>query len=162
MGDLIALSIDIGSTLGWALGKNGVILSSGEVSLNAKEAHPGRRWLKFQEWLHQHKDVHEIYCEDVQGMRSTDAAKVFGALSAFIQLHCLVQGIRLRMLKPQTVKMEFTGRGNANKFQMCDVAMDLGWRAGKRETDFNHNEADAIALYWVMCSRFGIPPSFTR
>lgn len=160
MGDFTSLALDLGSTFGWAIGTNGVIKASGEVSLSAKDSHPGHRWIKWQEWLYQHRTVNEILFEDVSGFKGFEAAKIYGAQLGVLQIFCLQHGIRMCSLSPQQVKKDFTSKGNANKFQMCDVALNLGWRHGERETDRLHNECDAIALMWVIYTRRLIAPSF--
>lgn len=157
MGEFVTLALDLGSTFGWSLGKNGEIVGSGELTLvpGASNLHPGHRWLKFQEWLFQFKDVNEILYEDVMffGQNGHKAARVYCGLLAVVQTFCLVHGIRMRCLSPSTVKAEFAGDGRADKIRMCDVALNLGWKNGKRGTDINNNECDAIALMWVIFNR---------
>lgn len=160
MGDFTSLALDLGSTFGWAVGNNGIIQATGEVSLSAKDSHPGHRWIKWQEWLYQHRNVNEILFEDVSGFKGFEAAKIYGAQLGVLQIFSLVHGIRMCSLSPQQVKKDFTSKGNANKFQMCDVALNLGWKNGARGTDKQHNECDAIALIWVIYTRRLIQPSF--
>lgn len=163
MGDYTSLALDLGSTIGWALGKSGVIQASGEVTLSAKGSHPGHRWMKFQEWLHKYHKVDELMFEDVVAPFSSNAAaKVYGALLGQLQVFSLAHGIRMLSLKPTQVKKDFTGMGNSKKNVMCEVAMNLGWKNGVRGTENNHNECDAIALLWVIYSRKGIEPSFLK
>lgn len=160
MAGFTTLSIDLGSTCGYCIGRDGVIIESGEVSLYSKESHPGHRWMKFQEWLIKYNYVNEILFEDVPQFKSASAAKVYGALLGVLQIFSLAHGIRMCSLKPTQIKKDFTGYGNAKKDVMCDVAMRLGWRNGVEGTMNNNNECDAIALYWVVCARRGIEPSF--
>lgn len=164
MGDFKTLAIDIGSTFGFCKGTNGVIMQSGEVTLNAGaagKAHPGHRWLRFQKWLGANAaDVNEILFEDVQFVTSAQQMKVYGALLSQLEIFALTHGIRMRSLTPGTIKKDFTGHGNAKKDVLCDVATRLGWKNGVTGTMNNHNEADAIALYWVICVRSDIEPSF--
>lgn len=160
MSDFISLSLDLGSTFGWAIGKNGVITKSGEVALTSPSAHPGHRLLKWQEWLTNHKDVNEILFEDVPGFQSGAAAKVHGALLGLLQVFCLIHGIRMCCLKPQQIKMDFTGKKMAKKEEMCEVALNLGWKHGRRGTRDNNNECDAIALLWSIYKRRLIEPAF--
>lgn len=163
MGDFKTLSIDIGSTFGYCVGINGVIMDSGEVTLNsgaAGKTHPGHRWLRFQKWLGQHTDVNEILFEDVQFVTSPQQMKVYGGLLAILQVFCLAHGIRMCSLTPGQIKKDFTGRGDAKKGVLCDVAIRLGWKHGVEGTENLHNEADAIALYWVVSVRRGVEPSF--
>ncbi len=160
MGDFVTLSIDLGSTLGYAIGVNGVVINSGEVTLSAKDTHPGHRWNRFNQWLFQHRDVDEVLFEDVQFVTSTQQMKVYGALLGFLQVFVLTHGIRMVSLTPGQIKKEFAGRGNAKKPEMCEVAMNLGWKNGVRGTDNLNNECDAIALFWCVCKRRGVEPSF--
>lgn len=161
MGDFTSLALDLGSTFGWAIGKNGVVVRSGEVLLSAASSHPGHRWMKFDEWLVENtKGVDEIYYENVTGGKSWQAAVVYGAQLGVLQKFCLAHGLRMCCLKPGQVKKDFTGNGNAKKQLMCNTALNLGWKNGIRDSDHMHNECDAIALLWVIYSRRLIKPSF--
>lgn len=163
MGDFKTLSIDIGSTFGYCVGKNGVIVESGEVTLSAGAVgltHPGHRWMRFQKWLGQYADVNEILFEDVQFVTSPQQMKVYGGLLAILQVFSLAHGIRMSSLTPGQIKKDFTGMGNAKKDVLCDVAIRLGWKNGVAGTMNNHNEADAIALFWTVSVRRGVEPSF--
>jgi Holliday junction resolvasome RuvABC endonuclease subunit len=164
MGDHKTLSLDLGSTFGYCLGVNGVIRESGEVTLSAGQGktHPGHRWMRFQKWLSFYADVNEILFEDVQFVTSPQQMKVYGALLSQLEVFSLDHGIISHSLTPGAIKKEFAGWGNANKETMCEVAMRLGWRNGVPGTMNNHNEVDAIALYWVVCSRKGVQPSFPK
>jgi Holliday junction resolvasome RuvABC endonuclease subunit len=162
MGGFTTLSIDLGSTIGYAIGRDGVIVESGEVTLSAGhgKTHPGHRWLRFQNWLAKYGAVNEILYEDVPRFESASAAKVYGALLGVLQIFSLAHGIRMCSLKPNQVKKDFTGYGNANKLDMCEVAIKLGWKRGIAGTMNNNNECDALALFWVVCVRRGIEPQF--
>lgn len=171
MGDFTTLSIDLGSTLGYCIGKNGVIIESGEVTLSVKEAgiaHPGHRYMKFQQWLQRFVDsngnplVNEILFEDVMMFKSVAASNVYGGMRAFLLVFALAYKIRMLSLKPTQIKKDFTGYGNSKKDVVCDVAMKLGWKNGIPGTMNNNNESDAIALYWVVCTRRNIEPSFLK
>jgi Holliday junction resolvasome RuvABC endonuclease subunit len=160
--DLITLSLDLGSTLGWVLGNNGIVQSSGEVALfDKKGTHPGKRLLRFQEWLYEHRHVHEILFEEVtMFFKGNAAAIMYGRMLGQLEVFSLMHNIPLRSLPVGTIKKDFTGNGSAKKELMCDVAINLGWKNGTRGTRNNDNECDAIALYWVVCLRRGIKPSF--
>lgn len=166
MGRFSTLSLDLGSTFGWCKGTNGVIAESGEVALLAgggKDAHPGHRWMMFQNWLIKNgDDVIEVFFENVTGFRSGQAAVVYGALKSQLEIFCLVHGIRMCSMKPQQVKIDFAGKGNADKAAMCEVAINLGWKNGKRGSQDFHNECDAIALYWCIWKRRLIEPRFAH
>lgn len=163
MGDFTTLALDLGGTLGWALGKNGVIVQSGEVALFSKDAHPGHRWLRFHEWLYDnHRDVNAILYEDVMffGNNGVLTARVYAGLLAKVQEFSLVHKKTLRALGPGTIKKEFAGNGRADKHAMCETAINLGWKRGVRGTDKFNNECDAIALLWVIYVRDHIKPKF--
>lgn len=161
MGERIITALDLGSTFGFAVGKDGVIVRSGELALSAHDSHPGHRWLRFREWLINNcADSAEILYENVTGFRSSDAAKVYGALLSQLECYALQYEKRLSCLTPGQIKGDFTGNGNAKKEIMCDVAMNLGWKHGVRGTRENNNECDACALLWVVYTRRLIQPSF--
>lgn len=173
MDDLTSLSLDLGSTIGWALGKNGVVLDSGEVALREKyNSHPGRRLLRFHEWLYETcitmregepvKRVQEILFEEVtMFFKGNSAAIMYGRMVGQLEVFSLTHGIPLRSLSVGTIKKDFTGNGNAKKEIMCEVAMNLGWKNGTRGTRDNDNECDAVALLWVVYVRRGLKPAFS-
>ena len=123
MGDHKTLSLDLGSTFGYCVGINGVIVDSGEVTLSAGygKTHPGHRWMRFQKWLSHYSDVNKILFEDVQFVTSAQQMKVYGALLSQLELFSLGHGITMQSLTPGTIKKEFTGYGNAKKDVMCEV-----------------------------------------
>lgn len=87
---------------------------------------------------------------------------VYGALRSQVQMFALVHGIRLCTMTPGQIKGDFTSNGAAKKEVICEVAMNLGWKNGTRDTREKHNEADAIALYWCIFLRRGIQPRFQQ
>lgn len=150
------LSLDLGTSLGWAFAKDGVISQYGMLKLTTKDTHPGHRFLKFNNFLCNFVGVKEIFYEDVPFFESAYSARSYAGLLAFLQVFCLVNKIRLVGVTPTAVKKEFTGRGNANKRDMCSVCHKLGWRGGYAETDIDHDIADAIALAFVLFKRRGV------
>src|SRR5262249_1314198 len=138
------------------------IIESGEVTLSpgVNKTHPGHRWMKFQKWLFKYTHVDEILYEDVPRFESAGAAKVYCGLLAVLQMFALCHSKRLSFLKANQVKKDFTGHGNCKKDLVCEVAHKLGWKNGSEGTINNHNEADAIALSWVIHVRRGIEPKF--
>lgn len=157
-GDWTILGLDLGSTMGWAFAKNATILNSGTVPLTRKDAHPGDRFVRFNNWLQDWRNVKEICYEDVPRFESAAAAKSYCGYLSVLQMFCLVHGIRLAAAKPSSVKLGFAGKGNANKFDMCKVAHKLGWKHGHVSTDLDHDECDAIATVWVILARRGSQP----
>lgn len=159
--DYTVLSLDLGSTVGWAFVKNATILHSGIVPLSRKDAHPGDRFLRFHNWLLQMKanKVNEIFYESVPRFESAAAAHVYCGLLAVLQMFCLMHGLRMTNIKAKSVKKEFAGNGNADKFEMCRVAHRMGWKNGHAETDIDHDECDAIAIAWVILTRRNAEPA---
>jgi len=156
------LSLDIGSSMGWAFLKDAVILQSGVKILTRKDTHPGDRFVRFSNWLNNFITVNEIFYEDVPRFESAYSAKSYCGYLSILQMFCLVNRIRLVCIKPNVVKMGFTGKGNAKKPEMCRVCHELGWKHGHPATDIDHDEADAIACAWVLLKRRGVEPSFKR
>jgi Holliday junction resolvasome RuvABC endonuclease subunit len=152
------LSLDLGSTLGWAFVKADEIRKSGTIQLTRKDSHPGDRFRRFEEWLFNWRGVKEICYEDVLRFASAGAAKSYCGYLSILQVFCLNHGIRLLCIKPTAVKKGFAGKGNADKKEMCEVAHKLGWRNGYKGTDIDHDECDAIAVAWVILSRKGLSP----
>lgn len=147
------LSLDLGSTIGWAICRDAKIMHSGTHSFSAKDSHPGHRFLHFQNWLHDFAGVNEIIYEDVPRFESAGAAKVYCGFLAVLQIFCLVNGVRITGIKASSVKKEFTGKGNAKKIQMCAQCHALGWQNGLEGTELDHDEADAIATLVVVMAR---------
>jgi Holliday junction resolvasome RuvABC endonuclease subunit len=143
------LSLDLGSTLGWAFSVDGVVERSGSITLAHKDAHPGSKLERFLEFLHEHKDVDEILYEFVPRFVSAGWAVTYGSLLGQVMLFCKVHGIRYGTLKPSEIKKVFTGKGNADKKAVCAICHKMGWKRGKPGSDIDNDEADAIAL---LCS----------
>lgn len=166
MGDYTILSLDLASVTGYAVGRNGIVIDSGEVPLKPPgQTHPGHRFMKFQRFIHALHDRHkfnEVVYEKAVRFESAPAWLVYGGLLA--QLHMFTLGFELlsRNLNVQTIKKEFTGSGRAKKEQMCEVAINLGWRNGARGTAINNNECDAIALLWCIYKRRAVEPRFLQ
>ncbi len=154
------LSIDMGSTMGWALCQDNKILYSGTEALSAKDSHPGHRFLRFHNWLMDFKGVDEIIYEVVGSFQNADSAKIYCGLLAVLQMFCLTHGKRLVGLHAMTVKKEFCGSGRADKEEICSMCHALGWKNGKQGTRLDHDEADAIAVLFCVLARRGVNVSF--
>lgn len=150
------LSLDLGSTIGWAICQDKIIKHSGTHTFFSKDSHPGHRFLHFQNWLVDFIGVNEIIYEDVPRFESAAAAKVYCGFLAVLQIFCLANGIRITGIKASSVKKDFTGKGNAKKEVMCERCHALGWQNGKPGTLLDHDEADAIATMIVVMARRGV------
>lgn len=152
-----ALSLDLGTTLGWAKCIDGVIVESGVADLRPgchkdDPQYEGARGEIFWNWLlENHQDCDEIYYEHVVGFQySTQAMSVYFGLRQLMKLFCLMYGRKKSYpIHTTTLKHRFTDNGRAKKHEMCQMAIDLGWKNGARGTDLNHDEADAIAMVFV-------------
>lgn len=120
------------------------------LSLQHNKLKPGSRFLQFHNWLCKFSSIREIIYEDVPRFESASSAKVYCGLLAVLQMFCLANGTRMSCIKANVVKKKFTGNGSADKFMMCDMAHQLGWRGGKFKSDIDHDECDAIAAVWVV------------
>lgn len=158
----IVLALDIGTTMGWAIARDGVIEASSVKSFFIANAHPGAKFSKFNNWLVKFRNVDEIFYEDVPRFMSRDAGRVHNGFLAFLQAFADGNRIRLTKLLNSSVKKEFTGSGRATKERMCECAHNLGWAGGKKGTDVCHDEADAIAVYYAIMKRRGYEVTFAR
>lgn len=154
------LALDLGTTMGWALGLRDGKLRSGSESFAARRNEgPGQRWLKFQAWLgqqyHAAGELQAIYYELVMahgGGKGKDgnprgmnvaAAHAYGGFEAFLQAFADRNRIRLVGVGVGTIKKSATGRGNAKKE---DVIAAMRAR-GHRVIDDNHGDALALLEY---------------
>lgn len=154
------LSLDLGTSFGFATISDGVLKTSGVVKLPPADPHPGHRFIKFGQWLSSQKKVKEIFYEIVPRFESAKSARVYCGLLAMVQMFCLQHGIKLTGIYPTSVKLEFTGNGHAKKPLMCEVAHKLGWKGGHPATDIDHDECDAIACAWVILNRRDVKLNF--
>lgn len=158
----IVLALDIGTTMGWAIAKDGIIEASSIKSFFIASGHPGAKFAKFNNWLVKFRNVDEIFYEDVPRFMSRDAGRVHNGFLAFLQAFAHGNNIRLTKLLNSSVKKEFTGDGRAKKERMCECAHNLGWTGGKKGTELCHDEADAIAVYYAIMKRRGVEVTFAK
>ena len=140
------LALDLGTTTGWALSKNGKI-RSGRVSFAAHFDSADSRYNKFRRWLVNLKEAHggftHIVYEGVRRHTGTIAGQVYGGFMATLQtfgddFHIPYEGVSVG-----TIKKFITGCGNASKLEVIDAVKARGHHPK------DDNEADALALlYW--------------
>ena len=150
------LALDLGSTMGWCIIRNGIIEASGSVELSKPGAHPGHKFTLFGNWLLDFRKVDEIFYEDVPRFKGTAWPKIYCGLLAKLQEFTLSFGIRLTSCTPSHWKSVFTGKGTADKFEVCEACHNIGWQGGQFGTDQDHNEADAIALAGAILHERGV------
>ena len=144
------LTLDLGTTTGWACKTEDTTITHGWVSLKTGRFEGGgMRYLRFKQWLSQLKgqvgEIGVVYFEEVRRHQGVDAAHVYGGLMATLTAWCEHHKIPYQGVPVGTIKLHATGKGNAGKAQMIE-AMQL---KGHPVTD--DNEADALAiLHWAL------------
>lgn len=140
------LALDLATSTGWALLKNGTT-RSGSVSFPvARGESPGARFRRFRAWLlgrvaAERPEV--IAFERPMAVKSGAAAQVLYGLSAVVLEVAEGAGIDTLTVAPSVLKKHATGRGNADKRAMTTAAAIRWKRPGLDQDD----EADAL---WVL------------
>lgn len=147
---LTILSLDLGTTTGWATRKDGQVQSGIVTFRPGRFEGGGMRYLKFSKWLESMLflgGVEAVYFEEVRGHKGVDAAHIYGGLMATLSAFCESREIPYQGIPVGTVKKHATGKGNANKDKMIEAMQALG------HAPVDDNEADAIAL--LLCVEAG-------
>ena len=143
------LALDLGTTTGWALRGAGGMITSGSASFKpGRFEGGGMRFLRFTRWLDDlgsYAPLGGIWFEEVRRHVGTDAAHVYGGLMATLTAWAELRGIPYQGVPVGTIKLSWTGKGNASKAMMIEAAKARGFRVQ------DDNEADAIAiLHWAI------------
>jgi Holliday junction resolvasome RuvABC endonuclease subunit len=141
--NMTILSLDLGTTTGWALLNNQEIrygsISFKETPFDSWDS----RYSKFNRWLENlHRDVKidQIIYEAVMSHKGAIASHYYGGFMAILQTFGDKYGIPYEGVPVGTIKKHATGKGNASKLDMIN-AMEK-----KKYQIKNDNEADALAL----------------
>lgn len=135
------LTIDIGTTLGWALLAEGRVVSGRFDMTPARGESAGVRFLRFRrEFLPNFKAVREVYFEEVRRHEGTHAAHIYGGFWAILLSWCEENSIPYRGIEVAAIKKHVTGKGNARK---ADMVIAMQQRGFDPKDD---NEADALAI----------------
>jgi hypothetical protein len=153
------LSLDLGTTTGWALrSRDGSIVSGSQSFKPQRFEGGGMRYLRFTRWLSEvavtgnsnlfrdeaervnDTQLDRIVFEEVRRHAGVDAAHAYGGfmshLTSFAERHAIAyEGVPVG-----TIKKHATGKGNANKLMMITAMQALG------HNPVDDNEADALAL----------------
>lgn len=153
------LGLDLGTRTGWALAEGDKIIASGVRDFSVKSSeHTGKRGIKFYNFLLTMGQVDEIYYEKIQfgaGFKtpdgrwvnpSNDGRELYHGLLMLMRMYAAGWQIPDFGIHPGTLKKNFTGKGNAEKEEMCARAHALGWQGGEPGTALFHDEVDACAL----------------
>lgn len=158
------LSLDIGTTCGWAFSKGQKIIAWGvhDFKVRRRDTNaPGHRLIEFYNWLADFGGVDEVYYESVAGFQSSQGAdKVYYGMLGVIEMFCAGYDIPLIGMHTTTLKHQFTGNGRAKKDEMCALAHRLGWTGGRVGTDQDHDACDACALIICIQKRYGVEITF--
>jgi Holliday junction resolvasome RuvABC endonuclease subunit len=140
MGSVLAL--DLGTKMGFAIVKGGVI-TSGTRKLHHNRSASGARFLDFRNWLIVTIDtcgIDRVYFERVYAHKGTDAAHVYGGFMYTLAAVCVEKKILCVGIPVGTIKKFATGSGNATKEEMIAAARSRGFNP------IDDNEADALAI----------------
>jgi len=143
------LALDLGTTTGWALLKDGEI-RSGSICFKSSHFDSGDcKFTRFKRWLVNlkaaHGDIDQIVYEAVRRHSGTIAGQTYGGFMATLQMFGDHHKIPYEGVPVGTIKKFATDNGNASKLDMINAMQ----RKGHRPKD--DNEADALALlYWRM------------
>jgi hypothetical protein len=143
------LSLDLGTTTGWALRSRDGSICSGSHSFKPQRFEGGgMRYLRFNRWLlliaglpsESGCLIDLIVFEEVRRHVATDAAHAYGGFLSHLQAFGENNKIPYEGVPVGTIKKHATGKGNAGKPLMIAAMQGLGYNPA------DDNEADALAL----------------
>jgi Holliday junction resolvasome RuvABC endonuclease subunit len=147
------LAIDLGSQTGFAILKDGEILS-GVKKLRHNRHASGVRALDFYRWLAQmirEHGINQVYFERVYAHSGTEAAHLYGYFMHTLSSVCEEMQIKCTGFPVTTIKKFMTGKGNATKEEMIEAARLRGFDPQ------THDEADALAILFLALKTIGLP-----
>lgn len=143
----VILSLDLGTTTGWAIQSHKNIISGTTSFRNSRYEGGGMRYLKFSRFLnelHKLENFSQVVFEEVRRHMGVDAAHAYGGFLGQLTAWCEENNIPYMGVPVGTIKKHATGKGNASKDQMIQSVQQRG------HNPVDDNEADAIALlYWA-------------
>ena len=154
-GQLVMLSLDLGTKTGWAARLSDRTVTSGIAEFkNDRWQGGGMRFLRFKQWLTEIKQMagglDVVFFEEVRHHAGVDAAHAYGGFLAHVTAWCEHHEIPYEAVPVGTIKRHATGKGNANKDAVIAAVRNLGFDPS------DDNEADALAILdWAMAHRDG-------
>ncbi|MFN4282415.1 MAG: hypothetical protein ACK4NA_07230 [Alphaproteobacteria bacterium] len=154
--DRALLTLDLGTTTGWALRAPDSLITSGTVSFRpSRYDGGGMRYLRFAGWLDQIAadagGLTAIYFEEVRRHIGTDAAHLYGGFLATLTAWCERRVISYQGVPVGTIKRHVAAKGNADKAAVMAAIRARGFSPA------DDNEADAIAiLLWAIETNGGV------
>jgi Holliday junction resolvasome RuvABC endonuclease subunit len=150
------LSLDLGTTTGWAMQLAGGAIESGSTSFRpSRYDGGGMRYLRFHGWLSNitadAAGIEAVYFEEVRRHIGTDAAHLYGGFLATLTAWCEQNAIPYEGVPVGTIKRHVAGKGNADKSAVIAAVRARGFNPA------DDNEADAIAiLLWAIDTHGGL------
>jgi len=154
--DWSILTLDLGTSTGWALRSPDGHIASGTLSFRpSRYDGGGMRYLRFRSWLDQvetqARGISAVYFEEVRRHAGTDAAHIYGGFLATLTAWCETKSIAYQGVPVGTIKRHITGKGNADKSAVTASVRAHGF------VPADDNEADAIAiLIWATETEGGV------
>ena len=147
------LAIDLATRTGWAVRKDGVV-TSGFVDLGGDGGMlPVAKAERLMRWMRSTIDASAIkivvYEAPIKRHASAGAAELAYGLAMACQLMARSKNCEVSMVHVGTIKKAWTGKGNAKKPDMVEMARANGFDVR------DHNEADALALIHYAASQMG-------
>src|SRR5262245_57246922 len=126
------LSLDLGTTTGWAIRLADGSIESGSTSFRpSRYDGGGMRYLRFRGWLQgiaaDATSISAIYFEEVRRHLGTDAAHLYGGFLATLTAWCEQNSIPYEGVPVGTIKRHITGKGNADKAAVIEAARARGF-----------------------------------
>lgn len=156
------LSLDLGTSLGYAVCQDGVIVESGIKDFK-KYDRPLVLLYQFLVTIYNKYRFNELFFEMVPIMghgKFMEQARKYGKFLGVLELFAGMNYIPVSHMAPMTLKKEFGGTGKATKADMCAVCHDMGWQGGRVNTEMDNDEADAIGLIVAFYRRRGLEVTF--
>lgn len=168
-GEARVLALDLGTSCGWAvLSANGGRLSSGTWDVSPRRGESaGMRPLRLRRHLRELAAAWEpalLAYELVERHRGTDAAHVYGELRGVLLEEGVLLGLPVSAHGVASIKSRATGRGNADKEQMCAAARARWGAPAEVPGDPEAGDDEADALWAAEVARAELPrqPSASR
>lgn len=142
------LTLDLGTTTGWAFRDGEKLLSGRHSFKTARHEGAGMRPHRFKLWLDLLCSVNGVpdfvYFEEVRRHNSVTAGHVYGGFMNMLMAWCEEHGAKYSSVPVGTIKKAATGKGNASKKDMIVAAV---YRYGIIPDDDNHADALGILTY---------------
>jgi plasmid stabilization system protein ParE len=151
-GNVIAL--DLASLLGFAVGRLSERPRFGSFQLPSTAEDVGRYISAYDDWLQPVLDFEEpeglLFEAPSLFMKTTPiTVEKLNGLATHTQFLCHRRGVRCWSANPSKLKSHWTGRGNAQKPDMMEVARRCGFQV------LDDNQSDAIAIFSWAVECFG-------